>query len=119
MKQGAPVVSPWVDIGYHYGVEQFGQRFEIMAGRMLTEPGAHCRERGMNRSSIGICLVGNFDVGPPAPDQWDLSVRLVRSLMRAFGIPTVMVYGHREIKTSKTCPGHFFDLDRFRRELVK
>ena len=116
--KNVPVIRPWRDIGYHFGIEQFDGHYETLCGRMLTKTGAHCREYEMNRRSIGICLVGNFDETPPPPEQWNCAVSLVKSMMRIFKIPPVMVYGHRELTPYKTCPGHLFDMERFRREIA-
>jgi len=104
----------WSDIGYHFGIEVIHDHYEILVGRMLTEPGAHTKQQGMNRRSVGICLVGNFDLTEPTPLQWTLSLRLVKSLMQVLNIPLSRVYGHRELATYKSCPGLLFDMDKFR-----
>jgi len=107
----------WQDIGYHFGIELIGDHYEILAGRMLGEPGAHCKEQDMNRKSIGICFLGNFDLEPPVQKQWELGLKLVRSLSDIFEIPRNKVTGHREYAPYKSCPGTRFDLDRFRKEI--
>lgn len=116
-EQGQPVVKPWRDIGYHFGIEQVGEHFEILVGRMADESGAHCVESRMNRRALGICFVGNFDQVEVPKAQWDLGLRLVRCQMHIYKIPPAMVFGHREFAHYKTCPGHLFDLDRFRKAL--
>lgn len=116
--QGAPVERPWVDIGYHLGIELVGERYEVLTGRMLTETGAHCREKGMNGRAIGICFVGNFDEQPVPVPQLALGLRLVRSLMEAFDISLGNIYGHRELAPYKSCPGIKFDLKQFRTDLL-
>lgn len=117
LDDGFPVEKPWLDIGYHFGIELVNGEYEVLAGRMMNESGAHCTQSGMNRKSIGICLIGNFDLGPPSQAQWDLTVRLVRSLMDVIGIRRENVFGHREFAGYKSCPGKCFDLDAFRGEL--
>ena len=117
-------VYEWEDIGYHFGVELIGDEYEILLGRMPDQEGAHCRELHMNTFGIGICMVGNFDTGPPHPYQMDKTVELVRHLMRAHHIPRENVIGHREagllagydwrLGQYKSCPGSFFDLNHFR-----
>jgi len=107
----------WRDIGYHFGIERIDDHYEILAGRMMGESGAHCSQRGMNGKSIGICFVGNFDLIRPLPEQWNPGLKLVRTLMTIFSIPVEHVCGHREFAPYKSCPGALFNLDKFRGEL--
>jgi hypothetical protein len=118
INQGAPVERPWMDIGYHFGIERVGDRYEVMTGRMLNETGAHCREKSMNSRAIGICFVGNFDQTPPPVAQLALGLRLVRSLMEAFDISLGNIFGHRELSPYKSCPGRCFDLKQFCTDLL-
>ncbi|MCK4718545.1 MAG: N-acetylmuramoyl-L-alanine amidase [Thermoplasmata archaeon] len=108
----------WRDIGYHYGIEDINGEYEILVGRLMSEHGAHCRQRKMNRRSIGICLVGNFDEDPPPDEQWGRAVQLVRSLQEVLRIPREHVHGHREFVGYKSCPGRSFSMQEFRDELL-
>ena len=112
---GYHVKRPWSDIGYNFGIEQVNNRYEILAGRMMDRQGAHTR--GKNRNSIGICCIGNFDNGPPSDEQRQMCRDLVKSLMRVFSIPASRVYGHNEFDSHKTCPGKYWDMTKFRRDL--
>ena len=114
------------DIGYHFIIEFIGRNgrkakvlrqdhYEILTGRMLDKVGAHCR--GMNRKSIGICFVGNFDLYKPPHEMWMLGLKLVRSLMKVFNIPHKNVRGHHEFADYKTCPGLSFNMGKFRDQL--
>jgi N-acetylmuramoyl-L-alanine amidase len=98
----------WQDIGYHYGVELIGDHYEILLGRMPGEIGAHCKEAGMNQMSIGICLVGNFDIAPPPKAALDKLVQLVRELRTEWNIPIANIHRHSEFATYKSCPGKLF-----------
>jgi N-acetylmuramoyl-L-alanine amidase len=118
INQGAPVERPWSDIGYHFGIERINGRYEILSGRMMTEPGAHCSQNGMNKRALGICFVGAFDEMPVPVDQLALGLRLVRSLMEIFNITLGNIYGHRELAPYKSCPGKRFDLKQFRADLL-
>lgn len=117
MARGLTVEKPWRAIGYHFGIELVNNRYEILGGRSMTEPGAHCLDRGMNSHSLGICLVGNFDLAPPPQLQWDGAVDLVRSLMDIWKIKAERVFGHNEMAAYKSCPGKRFDMNRFRQNL--
>ncbi len=107
----------WRDVGYHYGIEEVNGEYEILTGRLLNETGAHCRQGGMNQRSVGICLVGNFDLAPPSDEQWSLTIRLVQSLREILRIPWNEVYGHNEFASYKSCPGKLFSMRDFRDEL--
>jgi len=101
----------WTQIGYHYGIELVGQHYEILMGRMMNEIGAHCK--GHNEGSIGICFIGNFDLSRPCPEQWELGVKLVKSLIDVLGIPPCRILGHCYYDSNKTCPGKYFDVINF------
>ena len=107
----------WRDVGYHFGIELINNRHEILVGRMQNDTGAHTRQMGMNRHSLGICFVGNFDEAKPPPEMWLMGLKLVRTLMDIYGIPRSHVKGHREFCDYKSCPGYFFNLNKFRGEL--
>jgi len=104
----------WNGIGYHFGIELVGNRYEILIGRLPTEIGAHCR--GVNRTSLGICFIGNFDIEEPSGEQLVVGRNLVRSLMEVFNIPKEWVKGHNEY-SQKSCPGKKFPLGEFIRGL--
>lgn len=117
----------WVDIGYHFGVEQIDDSYEIMIGRMPDEEGAHTKELAMNSLGFGVCLVGDYDAEVP-PDPALAKLRdVVRWLMRSYDIPARNVLGHREIGMRagfdwtkgqyKSCPGKLFNMEQFRESL--
>lgn len=105
------------DCGYHFGIEQVNEGFEIVVGRMVNEIGAHCVAKGVNRRSIGICFIGDFTNQPPTERQWELGVRLVTGLCILGDIPATNIYGHREWANTE-CPGKAFDLGKFRAEVL-
>jgi len=107
----------WIDIGYHFGIEKVNGTYEILMGRMMNQAGAHCRAKGFNQFSLGICLVGNLDE-KMTTGIWLGAFRLVHSLMDVFGLKPEDVVGHREVADDgRTCPGMLFDLDDFREKL--
>ena len=104
----------WSTIGYHFGIELVGERYEILMGRMETRTGAHCL--GHNNNSIGICFVGNFDIDVPEHSQLIVGMNLIRSILERYGLDLDAVKGHCDF-SGKTCPGKLFPLDEFRRKL--
>ncbi len=105
----------WNDIGYHFGIEKIGSRYEVLTGRMMTVKGAHTK--GHNQDSIGICLVGNFDEVKPPKEQWELAVELVSSLCEILFITRESVYTHNDFASYKTCAGKKFNLRLFRSQI--
>ena len=91
----------WSGIGYHYLIELDGT---IRKGRPVERRGAHCREGGHNRHSIGVCYVGGLAKdGKTAkdtrtPEQKEALAKLLTELHREF--PHATLHGHREF----VCP---------------
>lgn len=107
----------WNDIGYHFGIELINNRYEILMGRGLHEIGAHCIQENINKRSIGVCFIGNFDIAPPPKEMWDLGLKLVAGLCLTMGIKFDNVQGHHSFAIYKSCPGRQFDVDLFRYHL--
>ncbi|MGF1532036.1 MAG: LysM peptidoglycan-binding domain-containing protein [Puniceicoccaceae bacterium] len=73
--------------------------------------GGHVRSREVNRTGVGICLVGNFENGPPTPKQ----MQSYYSLLGYLGaiLPGKLRYRvHREIdgRNHTLCPGKHFPI---------
>lgn len=97
LTRGQTNVTPYLKhIGYHFVIETTGT---IVAGRSLTETGAHAKNH--NTSSIGICLVGTDKY---TIDQWHALKMLVKSLQARLG-SDLNIIGHRDVDPHKTCPG--------------
>ena len=117
MAQGIPVIRPWRGPGYHFFIEQVDDEYEIIVGRMMDEPGAHTA--GYNTQNLGICFVGDFDKTEVPQRQWNLGVKLVRTLHRVFDIRLGDIKGHRQYaRDGRTCPGRLFDVQQFRVEIA-
>lgn len=86
-------------IGYHYFIEKSGK---VTQGRTDTDEGAHCR--GHNRSSIGICLAGNFDVTFPTREQIESLRNLLNQKRKEYLITRDKIVAHRCF-ANKTCYG--------------
>ena len=107
----------WRDIGYHYGIEEFGDELVLLRGRRPFDMGAHCRAAGRNRDSLGFCVVGDYDEEPPSEERYTAVVAVLASLCFMFGIDPDNVRGHREYEDNKTCPGLMWDLEKTRRDI--
>lgn len=105
--KGVPVEAPWADVGYHFLIEDVAGRPKGIVGRPMNMAGAHCV--GLNNDSIGICVIGNYDLAAPSPALLDYLIsHLVKPLMEVFDIPASRIVFHRE-RAPKTCPGTKFE----------
>jgi N-acetyl-anhydromuramyl-L-alanine amidase AmpD len=117
-------VNGWSDIGYHYGIERVGKGILLQIGRPESQPGAHTKEMHMNSKSLGICVVGNYDLAPPGLEVMRFLAEIVRRKVAEYGIPVNAVLGHREVGAMagfdwrkgqyKSCPGKYFSMDTLR-----
>jgi N-acetyl-anhydromuramyl-L-alanine amidase AmpD len=113
----------WDELGYHFVIGNGSDTRDglVEVGPRWTEQrhGAHCRspEDYYNEHGIGICLVGNFDEGPPSPAQQRSLTKLVRYLCRTYGIPANRVYTHGGVTHQTRCPGSHFDLKALRKSI--
>ena len=102
----------WSGIGYNYFIEKDGSIIEGRGQRV----GAHAY--GHNRTSIGICMTGNFDVEVPTNQQWTSFLRLSSYMLKLYNLQPSQVLGHRElIGVQKSCPGMQIDMDEVRSQL--
>jgi len=108
----------WSDVGYHYGIEKVNGRYEVLVGRLMNRVGAHCV--GLNRKSIGVCVVGDFDSREPTRAQYELLADFIGSLVEVFGLSVEQVIGHGEYDPTypsgepRTCPGKKFSMNKLR-----
>lgn len=87
----------------------------IWAGTPLSHTGVHAGK--CNETSIGLEVVGNFDV-----HGWDIGLKerlymLVVLLLHWAGLTERAVTGHRECLPNKSCPGSAINMATVRREL--
>jgi N-acetyl-anhydromuramyl-L-alanine amidase AmpD len=71
----------------------------------------------MNRKSIGICCIGNFDNNPPPNSAWSMLLKLCANISLRYDISVENVKGHSEYAPYKSCPGKAFDMVKFRKDL--
>ncbi len=71
--------------------------------------GAHCRANGMNKTGIGICVVGNFNNQKVSKKQFASLINLVTNLAIKYDVPLTNIKGHRDVRGASTeCPGNSF-----------
>ena len=97
----------WEGIGYHYFIEKNGT---IWKGRPEHRHGAHVKEGGINKKSIGTCLAGNFTVEgrKPTDEQKNALAGLIRDIRGKYSIPIEKIQPHRAFLGTppyKDCPG--------------
>jgi hypothetical protein len=104
----------WGDIGYHYVIGHDGKIFEGKAGGDYVVGGhVYCGNVG----TVGIALMGNFELELPTQSQMRALQWLIANLESKYGIdpdgtaffhgkerPTVV--GHRDL-LSTDCPGYY------------
>jgi len=86
----------------------------IVAGNRWQKqlPGGHLASESLNRISLGICLVGNFEKSPPTPAQLKSLAALTNYLMARCRLSVAAVKTHQQINTVYTaCPGKKFPVN--------
>ena len=89
----------WPGIGYHYMIGSGGTIYKVNNVSTLSY---HCA--GSNKVSIGVCLIGNFEIEEPTKEQLTALHELV-TILRNSTQNKLWVKGHREL-TATDCPGH-------------
>jgi len=111
----------WPDIAYHFIINNGSAN--TAAGQV--EESDLWKHRSINYSTqvsyvnyfgIAIVLVGNFELHPVPPLQWESLVNLVTHLARKYHIPPERIVGHREISET-ACPGKYFRISELRHEV--
>ncbi len=107
----------WAGIGYHFLIRKDGS---IETGRPLDQIGAHAY--GYNRSTVGVCLAGNFDFETPSNAQIVSASELIAFLCSVYGLTPNKrtVVGHRDLDPTD-CPGNLFypHLDALQEQAIK
>ncbi|MCX8129790.1 MAG: peptidoglycan recognition protein family protein [Clostridia bacterium] len=101
----------WSNNGYHWGIERVGDKWVIQKGRAENVQGAHTKEQGMNVKSIGICVVGNYDIDDLPKQAFDLLVSLIKDINKRYK-KSFPIESHNKYAKYKTCPGKKFPLKK-------
>jgi len=121
--------KPWKDIGYHYIAEYANGNPIITEGRSEDTDGAHEYRKmpdmnghlvSMNKQSISICIVGNFDKEEPGDDILNVVAEKIADITKKYSIRIYRVIGHNDITgVTKSCPGKNVNLHKLRKKVIK
>ena len=100
----------WSGIGYHYYIRKDG---EIYRGRPEGAEGAHTK--GQNKTSIGICVEGNFEEEEITNEQVQSLYKL--SMYITFKYDIYKIIGHGEAGET-LCPGEHFPLESMKKNVI-
>jgi hypothetical protein len=78
--------------------------------------GSGTRSTKMQRSGIGICLVGNFEYQFVSERQFASLIWLIEELQRHYDIPLENIVRHKDVDRT-ACPGRNFPWSRLKRTL--
>jgi peptidoglycan hydrolase-like amidase len=104
----------WGDVGYHYLIDEDGQIYEGKAGGKYVVAGhAYCNNIG----TVGVALLGNFEVEEPSQEQLKALQWLLKDLTDTYNIDPSKniqfhgktmppIVGHRDL-LSTDCPGFY------------
>jgi len=109
-------------LAYHFVIGNgrgMGNGEVAVGGRWTRQlDGGHLAKEELNRTSIGICLIGNFEKAPPSPQQLESLRRLVTALLDRCALRTSAVTTHQQIHPRHTqCPGRKFPTKSFLKSL--
>lgn len=115
----------WSDIGYHRVIlnpngsetKYADPKDLIHQGRPDEAVGAHCLK--YNARSIGICLVGNFEVNRVPEDMYIALEYLIMLLSNKYNIPLEKIKLHKELYAT-LCPGQHIEtrINMFRKKVT-
>jgi N-acetyl-anhydromuramyl-L-alanine amidase AmpD len=106
--------NAWLGVAYHFvignghGMDD-GQVVPTFRWKQQLD-GAHAGDRRQNALTIGICLVGDFDVQAPTARQLAALDRLGGALVQRYGIRRADVVRHQDIHATR-CPGRLFPFE--------
>jgi len=97
---------------YHFIIGHTG---EVFKAQPIEQPAWHCTNYQANLVSAGICFLGNFENIEMPIEQFNASVKLIKTLMKEYNIPLTNILRHRDVvsdithtSTSTQCPGKNF-----------
>jgi len=88
----------WADVGYHYVIDKKGIIYE---GRDIHVRGASVA--GYNTGTIGVCVMGNFEIESPLEIQLTVLQQVVNWLATTYTLTHLAAHG--EFNPESVCPG--------------
>ena len=114
----------WDELGYDFvignGSDTGNGQIEVGSRWTKQKIGAHAKssDNRYNEYYIGICLVGNFDVERPTPQQMAAVDKLVAYLMVTYHVRPDEIIGHNDTKQTD-CPGKLLNVAIIRRDATQ
>ena len=108
----------WCDIGYNFLVDKYGQIFEGRRGGVdRAVRAAHSGNLAVNTYTMGVSMMGNYDVTRPSAALKAAMVKLIgwrlgtnylpaKGTYKLGGLTLNMIAGHRNV-ISTECPGRY------------
>ena len=108
----------WCDLGYNFLVDKYGQIFEGRRGGLdRAVRAAHSGNEAVNTFTMGVSMMGNYDLVTPSAALKDSMVKLLGWRMGTTYLPAKgtyslggkslnMIAGHRDV-LSTACPGKY------------
>jgi LysM repeat protein len=110
-------------LAYHFVISNGSRKAydgEVYIGTRWKDQldGGHVKKQSWNKTCIGICLIGNFELKPPSTKQFNSLEGLCKYLMSRCNIAKSNVTTHKLLHPGHTaCPGKFLSLPSFQRRL--
>lgn len=111
-------------LAYHFVIGNgrgMGNGEVAVGGRWTRQlDGGHLASEDLNRVSLGICLIGNFEKDRPTPQQLASLKALAIALLDRCALKTKAVTTHQQIHPRHTqCPGRKFPAKQFMTDLPR
>ena len=112
-------------LAYHFVVSNGSRKAKdgeiYFGGRWKGQlDGGHVKKQSWNKTTIGICLIGNFETRHPTTKQLKVLEGLCRYLMKRCNISAKNVTTHKLLHPGHTlCPGKHFSIIAFKKKLAK
>ncbi|MBP51957.1 MAG: peptidoglycan-binding protein [Opitutae bacterium] len=110
-------------LAYHFVISNGSRKAsdgEIYLGERWKSQldGGHMKKLSWNQTSIGICLIGNFELRAPTSKQLKSLEGLCEYLMKKCNISSSQVTTHKILHPGHTaCPGKYFSLSSFKKRI--